>query len=168
MDAPSAFALLDTASTAHDTRFPSVFAMPSLEQDHDDIQSSEDDSDVAVAPVPVAAYAPPSVYRCTQRDDTRDYDSMEKDGLINDSEDDSSYEPERENTKNSDDDEMNSLFTDVGNEIEMLSSPSGTTPFDQIDLTISMESADSREQETQALFSDESEDVEDPSAQRVL
>ena len=73
---------------------------------------------------------------------------MREDGLIHDSEDDSPYEPEQDNVKNSDDDEMDSFCTNVGDEVDMLSSPSGTTPFDPIDLTISMESAETQEQES--------------------
>ena len=63
---------------------------------------------------------------------------------------------------------MNSFCTNVGDEVDMLSSPAGTTPFNPIDLTISMESAEDQEheQETQALFSDES--VEESSTRRVL
>ena len=163
-DATSAYTLVNTN---HDTRPPSEFSMPSFEGDREGNQAS-DDSDVEVVPVPAAAYAHPNVYRSTQREEASDYDSVREDGFIYDSEEDSPYEPELDNVKNSDDDEMNSFCTNVGDEVDMLSSPSGTIPFDPIDLTISMESTETQEQESQALFSDESESVEDSSPRRVI
>ena len=168
MDVPHAFTTVDTGHPNHDPRSYPVFSMPSMERNQEENPSYDDDSDVEVAPVPAAAYADPSVYRWIQRDDASDYDStVEERGFIYDSEEDSSFDPDK--AKSSDDDEVNSFCTDVGNEVEILNSPAGTTPFDPIDLTISMDSTEDLEpefQETQALFSDAS--VEESSARRAL
>ena len=142
--------------------------MPSVERDQEERASDDDDSDVEVAPVSAAAYADPSVYRWPQKDDASDFDSAaEEMSFSYDDNEDPSFSPDNE--KSSEDEEVSSYYTDVGNEVEILNSPSAATPFDPIDLRVSKDDTEAQEsnyQESQPLFSDTSDD--EPGARRVL